>query len=164
MSSEQSIPSPVALNHVGVGVADIDAAIAWYCEILGARLVSGPFEIADDAQAEDVLGSRFRRMLLAHLSLANGVGIELFQSIDPPHQRRRDSIDFWKSGFFHICVTHPDVEGLAERIASTGGKRLSRIWKERGDAKDYRMCYCRDPFGNIIEIYSHSYELMQAHR
>jgi hypothetical protein len=26
---------------------------------------------------------------------------------------------------------------------------------------DYpRMCYCEDPFGNVIEIYSHSYEQM----
>ena len=25
--------------------------------------------------------------------------------------------------------------------------------------KPYRMVYCEDPFGNILEIYSHSYEL-----
>jgi len=25
--------------------------------------------------------------------------------------------------------------------------------------KPYRMVYCEDPFGNLIELYSHSYEL-----
>ena len=28
--------------------------------------------------------------------------------------------------------------------------------------KPYRMIYMEDPFGNIIEIYSHSYELHYA--
>ena len=27
------------------------------------------------------------------------------------------------------------------------------------DQKPYRMVYCEDPFGNIVELYSHSYEL-----
>ncbi|MFT5815905.1 MAG: hypothetical protein ACI9VT_003681 [Psychroserpens sp.] len=28
--------------------------------------------------------------------------------------------------------------------------------------KPYRMIYMEDPFGNILEIYSHSYELTYA--
>jgi len=30
--------------------------------------------------------------------------------------------------------------------------------------KLYRMVYCEDPFGNLIEIYSHSYELTYSAR
>ncbi len=26
--------------------------------------------------------------------------------------------------------------------------------------KEYRLCYCEDPFGNIIEIYTHNYETL----
>jgi hypothetical protein len=26
------------------------------------------------------------------------------------------------------------------------------------------MCYCRDPFGNTVELYSHSHERVYANR
>ena len=28
--------------------------------------------------------------------------------------------------------------------------------------KPYKMVYCEDPFGNIVEIYTHSYELVYS--
>ncbi|MDQ0474017.1 VOC family protein [Labrys wisconsinensis] len=168
MTDNASSAAPRPINHVGVGVADLDAAIAWYGQVLGFRLISGPNEIraeaASGAQAVDVLGPAFRHMRMAHLTSANGVGLELFQLIDPPHERRPDTVEFWKSGFFHICVTDPDIDALSAKIAATGGAVISKLWIERGETTEYRMCYCRDPFGNVIEIYTHSYELMQGHR
>ena len=65
-----------------------------------------------------------------------------------------------KTGIFHFCVQDPDVEGLAEKIEAAGGKR--RMPKPRyyyPGEKPFRMIYMEDPFGNILEIYSHSYEL-----
>ncbi|MGD0186314.1 MAG: VOC family protein [Roseiarcus sp.] len=160
--------SPRPINHIGVGVADLEAAIDWYRTVLGFRLISGPKEISAEAlggdQAVDVLGPSFRRMRMAHMTSANGVGLELFQLIDPPHERRPDTVEFWKSGFFHICVTDPDIDALSAKIVETGGDLISMLWVERGHTSEYRMCYCRDPFGNVIEIYTHSYELMQGHR
>jgi hypothetical protein len=37
-------------------------------------------------------------MLLAHMVSVNGVGLELFQLLDPPHERREPSLEDWKSG------------------------------------------------------------------
>ena len=52
------------------------------------------------------------------------------------------------------------VEGLAERLVEAGGKKRMKAprFYYPGE-KPYRMIYMEDPFGNIIEIYSHSYEL-----
>ena len=159
---------PIAVNHIGVGVADVYAAIAWYGNVMGFRLISGPVEVRAEGpggpQAQDVLGSGFRHMLLAHLTSANGIGLELFQLIDPPHERRPDMVEYWKSNMFHICVTDPDIEGLVSRIVASGGEQISKIWNERDQSGEYRMCYCRDPFGSVIEIYTHSYELIKGHR
>src|SRR5260221_7374021 len=89
-----SIPYPRAFNHVGVGVADLDQAIKWYQEVFGFVLLRAPFEVraADGSysgeQAADVLGKSFLCMRQAHLTTANGAGFELFQLIDPPHERR----------------------------------------------------------------------------
>lgn len=159
---------PVAFNHIGIGVSDIEAAVEWYRSILGFRLVSGPFEVRSDGphgtQAVDVLGLDFRHMRQAHMTSANGIGLELFELIDPPHEHRPDVVEYWKSGPFHFCVTHPDVAGLVARIVEAGGRQLSKVWNERGGGGEYLMCYCRDPFGCVVEIYSHSYEMLQGHR
>jgi catechol 2,3-dioxygenase-like lactoylglutathione lyase family enzyme len=123
---------PRAVNHVGVGVADIERAIRWYREVLGFTLLMGPLEIraADPgSNIHDVLGQDCNAFLQAHMVSVNGIGIELFQLLNPPHERRDPPLEYWKSGFFHICVTDPDIEGLAERIASSGGRQRSKIWR-----------------------------------
>ncbi|MDK2763184.1 MAG: glyoxalase, partial [Alteromonas macleodii] len=71
--------------------------------------------------------------------------------------------EYWKTGIFHFCVQDPDVEGLAEKIVAAGGKKRMKAprYYYPGE-KPYRMIYMEDPFGNILEIYSHSYELHYA--
>lgn len=159
---------PVAFNHVGVVVSDINAAIAWYSEVMGFTLVAGPMDLTSDGaegpKVLDVLGGKLEHLKIAHMSTGNGVGFELFEPVDPPLEKRENTIEFWRSGFFHICVTDPDVEGLVKTIVETGGKQLSQIWPDRPPPKEeFRMCYCADPFGNVVEVYSHSYESMQGH-
>lgn len=159
---------PVAINHVGAVVPDIEAAIKWYGDVMGFGLVAGPMDLRHDGptgpQTHDVLGPSLRHLRIAHMSTGNGVGFELFQPVDPAYVPRGDMIEFWRSGFFHICVTDPDVEGLVARIVETGGKQLSGFWAERPPLKEFRMCYCADPFDNVVEVYSHQYENMQSHK
>jgi len=87
--------------------------------------------------------------------------VELFQF---KNQTKPDNnFEYWKTGVFHFCVQDPNVEDLAERIVAAGVKR--RMAKPRyyyPDEKPYRMIYMEDPFGNIVEIYSHSYELIYS--
>jgi hypothetical protein len=73
-----------------------------------------------------VPGQNFNAMLQAHMVSVNGIGIALFQLPDSPHEKREPSLEYWKSGFFHICVTDPNIELLAERIASSGGRQRSK--------------------------------------
>src|SRR6201982_679858 len=164
-NTSKTLVYPRAVNHVGAGVANIERAIRGYREVLVFTLLKGPTEVPAGSgyranEARDVLGQDFKAMLLAHMVSINGVGIELFQLLDPPHERREPSLEYWKSGFFHICVTDPDIEGLAARIASSGGRQRSKIWRNDSTTDQYRLCYCEDPFGNIIEIYTHNYETL----
>jgi catechol 2,3-dioxygenase-like lactoylglutathione lyase family enzyme len=160
---------PRAIAHIGITVSDLDRAVAWYRDVLGFELIGPPVDVsADDghggAIAADVFGPGLRRMRLAHLAGANGVALELFEFVDPPGEPRRDNFEYWKTGPFHICVLAPDIEQLAERIAATGGRiRTSRIW-EMFPGEPHRTCYCEDPFGTVIELYSHSHERTYANR
>lgn len=162
-----SPPRPIA--HVGVTVTDLDVAIDWYCSVLGFDPIAAPVEVSSEdghagAVATDVFGPRLGRFRQAHLASANGVALELFEFIEPRSERRADNFEYWKTGIFHLCVVAPDIEELASRIAESGGcRRTSRVW-EMWPGEPYRTCYCEDPFGNIIELYSHSHERTYANR
>jgi catechol 2,3-dioxygenase-like lactoylglutathione lyase family enzyme len=105
-----------------------------------------------------IFGPRLGKFKFCHMSSANGVGIEFFQFIEPASQLRleENNFEYWKTGYSHIALTEPNIEELAEKIALTGGKRRTDIL-ELAPGSDKKFCFCEDPFGNVIEIYSHSY-------
>jgi catechol 2,3-dioxygenase-like lactoylglutathione lyase family enzyme len=133
-----------------------------YKEVFGFTMIRGPVEfVADDSligtAAKDIHGPSLKKMWMAWLS-SNQVGFEIFEYVEPKAQRRvTDNFEYWKSGFIHICVTDPNIEELCKKISETGGKQRSKIWEIVPD-KGYKIVFCEDPFGNIIEIYSHGYE------
>jgi catechol 2,3-dioxygenase-like lactoylglutathione lyase family enzyme len=146
-----------AITHVGIAVPELDRAVAWYADVLGLEPLGPPVAVcADDghagAVAADVLGGGSFRQ--AHLTSANGVALELFEFAQPQER--------W-TGIFHLCAVPPNLERTAARISASGGRRTSRIWHIFPDAP-YRTCYCEDPFGTTIELYSHSHERTYANR
>lgn len=162
MDKSPIIVYPRTINHIAVSVTGLDKAVKWYKKVFGFTVVNGPVEFeADDSSlgiaARDIHGPNFRKMRMAWLSSGNQVGFEMFEYIDPKAERRIDNFEYWKSGFFHICVTDPNIEELCKRISDSGGRQRSRIWDVDPD-KGYKIAFCEDPFGNVIEIYTHSYE------
>jgi catechol 2,3-dioxygenase-like lactoylglutathione lyase family enzyme len=160
---------PLAVTHVGMTVTDVDAATAWYTEVLGCRHTIGPLHIVDDGSPignvfKGIFGERMQDLYVSHLATANGVGIELFQFVVPPTEdNTANNFEYWKTGVFHFCVVDPDIEGLAKRIDESGGKQNSAVWT-LFEGEPFKAVYCQDPWGNLIEIYSHSTELMYANR
>ena len=127
MDKSPIIVYPRTINHIAVSVTDLDKAVKWYKEVFGFTVVNGPVEFeADDSSlgiaARDIHGPNFRKMRMAWLSSGNQVGFEMFEYIDPKAERRIDNFEYWKSGFFHICVTDPNIEELCKRISGSGGR------------------------------------------
>ncbi|MGA8081511.1 MAG: VOC family protein [Candidatus Nitrosopolaris sp.] len=163
-TKSSSFPSiyPKIINHVAVSVPDLDLAVNWYKEVFGFTLVREPIEFVPDDTlkgmvVKDIHGPSLKKVRMVWLSSANQVGFEIFEYIEPKAEKRTDNFEYWKSGFTHICITDPDIEGLCKKISETGGKQRSKVWEIVPD-KGYKIAFCEDPFGNIIEIYSHSYE------
>jgi catechol 2,3-dioxygenase-like lactoylglutathione lyase family enzyme len=148
----------LAVNHIGITVPDIDKAIDWYTSVMGFRLIFRRLMQYQPQipEVREIFGPRFVRALQAHLLSANGVGFELFQFVDPPVSEPDERFRYWQTGVFHICVTDPDLEGLVARIVSRGGRQRTKIWNFL-PGRPYRLVYCEDPFGIVIEAFSHSY-------
>ena len=164
MNTKATLPRvyPRIINHVAISVPDLKEAVNWYTEVCGFTVVKQATEfVADDSlkgkAVKYIHGPRLKKMRMAWLSSANQVGFEIIEYVEPKAERRPDNFDYWESGIIHICTTDLNIEELCKRITETGGKQRTEIW-EIVPNKGYMIAFCQDPFGNIIEIFDHSYE------
>lgn len=153
---------PRAFSHFGLSVTDLDQAVEFYSKVFGWYVIMKPSEIVADNSAigvmcTDVFGEGWGSFRIAHMSTGDRTGVETFEFKNAV--KRENNFEYWKVGIFHFCVQDPDVEVLAAKIVEHGGKQRMPVREYYPGKKPYRMVYCEDPFGNLIEIYSHSYEL-----
>lgn len=97
---------------------------------------------------------------MAWLVTGNGVGLELFEFLEPRSPARTVSQSFEASynqpGFFHFCVTDSDPEALAAAIEEAGGRRVGKAVDPLGSG--VKCVYTADAWGNVIEVFSISFE------
>jgi len=129
-------------------------------------LLGGPVELtSDDIQVgkalKNIFGSKFKKLRIVWMSSANNIGVEIFQFIQPKQLIEKKQFEYWSGGVIHIAVTERDIEDLLSKVTKTGGKQISKLW-ELDPKKHHKLVFCSDPFGNIIEIYSHSFEQFHA--
>jgi len=153
---------PRTFSHIGLSVPSVAEAVKFYEDVMGWYTIMTPSDVVEDdspigVMCTDVFGPGWGKFRIAHMSTGDGIGIELFEF--PNNETPEDNFEFWKTGIFHYCVQDPDIEGLVEKIVAHGGRQRIPIREYYPGEKPYRMVYCEDPFGNLVEIYSHSYEL-----
>lgn len=153
---------PRTFSHIGISVPNLEKAVKFYKDVFGWYELMPPSPVEKDESAigimcSDVFGEDWSNFKIAHLSTGDKIGVELFEF--PNNEAGDGELKYWKTGLFHFCIQDPDIEGCIERIIAHGGKQRMPIREYYPGEKPYRMCYVEDPFGNIFEIYSHSYEL-----
>ena len=157
---------PRAFSHIGITVPNLEEAVKFYSDVMGWYIMMGPTEVLEENSTAigqmciDVFGKGWGSFKIAHLSTSDTIGIELFefpQNLTPKHE-----FNPYQTGIFHFCVKDPDIEGLVEKIVAAGGKQRMPIREYFPGEKPYKMVYCEDQFGNIVEIYTHSYELVYS--
>jgi catechol 2,3-dioxygenase-like lactoylglutathione lyase family enzyme len=87
----------------------------------------------------------------------DGIGVELFEMKE---RQERHDVDFSRLGIFHFCLQTEDFEGVMEKVEALGGKVRMDVMRyhPEDDNKPAKMVYLEDPFGNLFELYSHTYE------
>jgi len=158
-------PYPRSFSHIGITVTDIEKAVDFYHNTLGLYIIMHPTKITKDnspigIMCTDVFGKDWASFKIAHMSTSDKIGIEIMEF--PDTKQSKVNFEYWKVGVSHFCIQDPDIEGLAEKIVQNGGKQRMPIRYYYPDEKPYRMVYMEDPFGNILELYSHSYELIYS--
>jgi catechol 2,3-dioxygenase-like lactoylglutathione lyase family enzyme len=124
-------------DHAGISVADLQASIAWYRDMMG-------FELLRELEIPDGHG---------HVALVkNGAFIlELFcvPGAKPlPDERRHPATDLLTHGLKHVAYATPDIDSLMRELKAKGVDVVWDIVVHDGD----RCAFVRDNSGNLVEF------------
>lgn len=158
------LPGLLGIDHVGLTIPDLDAAVAFYCDVLGAVELYGlgPFDAADLPLAEDG-----RDWTEAHLGVADArlsfravrIGttiIELFR-YERPRDVRTDAPRGCDIGAHHLGIRVADVDAAMRYLHNHGVTVLDGPIVIPDDAASgpMRSAYFLDPWGNQLELSEH---------
>ena len=138
----------VGFHHAGIVVADLDLATRFYCEALGFEVSSEyNWDSAERGVHDDIIGLRGTAASCRVLKGPNCF-LELFHYDEPepagdPATRR--PCDY---GVAHLSFQVTDIFTVFERLKAVGGV----VHCDPVPYGDGHSVYCRDPFGNIIEL------------
>jgi len=138
---------------VGMTVADMDRAVAFYANVLSFKKISERYEDSADYQAlENVPGAKAK---VARMRLGNGF-IDLTQYLTPkgkPIPPDSASNDLW---FQHLAIVVSNMEKAYERLRQNGVEAISkgpqRLPRWNQQAADIEAFYFKDPDGHPLEL------------
>ncbi len=139
-----------SLHHVGVSVADLARAVAFWERMLrqaprNRRVLEGP-------QLGTLVGYPGIRIDSCWFDLPGGVSLELLQYLDrsdPPYDPATAH-----PGNVHVCLRVDDMGAAHRHAVESGAQPVSEpIEVSGGPNAGARVAYLRDPDGVTIELF-----------
>jgi catechol 2,3-dioxygenase-like lactoylglutathione lyase family enzyme len=126
-------------DHVGISVADLEAAARWYCAALDLT-VETQFAVS---------GTDLRGTMLRH---ASGYRVELLHRPGSAPGIEPDSAlaAAGTRGYGHMCLCVEDVDGEYGRLIAAGA--TTRMPPSPSPRAGARVAFVADPEGNLIEL------------
>jgi glyoxylase I family protein len=159
--TKRAIPGLIAADHVALTVPDLDAAAAFYCDVIGGielyRL--GPFDAKDLPRMPDgrdwtlahvnVPGAR---VWIAMLQIAGSLQLELFR-YEAPDDRRVDPPRNCDAGGHHLALRVEDLAAAKAYLIEKGLRVMEGpIVIPEGPIAGFKCNYFLDPWGNQLEL------------
>ena len=135
------------MDNVGIVVADLDAAIAFFAE-LGLELQGrAPIE---GHWADGVTGLRNMRVEIAMMRTPDGHSrLELSRFVAPPVIADHREAPVNALGYLRVMFTVEDIDDTLARLGKHGAKQVGEVVQYQ-DA--YRLCYIRGPEGILMGL------------
>jgi lactoylglutathione lyase len=129
----------VHLDHAGLSVAALDAAVDFYGRAFGFES-EFPFELGVD----DIRGVMLR--------LPTGGRLELFErpGAEPGPTPASPIEALARRGYGHIAVNAPDIDALFARALAAGASE--RVSPRPSPEPGVRFAFLADPEGNLVEL------------
>lgn len=138
----------LAFAHPAIVVPDLEAAREFYTRMFGMRVL-GKEGWRDEPGIDEAIGCRGSASI-GYTLAGHNCFLELFQFEQPEQQGPEPAtLNAHEPGIRHIAFYVDDCHRESERLSALGGEVLGTpVTYENGTS----AVYCRDPFGNIIEL------------
>ena len=145
----------VGMDHVGITVPDLNQAVEWFEDILGAvaPLTFGPFAGSFLEGALGVVpGTQIDQITV--LRIGHSAGIELFEYESPGQRQDMPKNSDWTG--HHVAFYVTDIEDAVEYMDSRGVQRMfGPFTLTDGPAAGQSINYFKTPWGGYIEFISY---------
>jgi catechol 2,3-dioxygenase-like lactoylglutathione lyase family enzyme len=139
------------LDHAGIVVPDLDAAVEWYTTHFGLQTAWREADTDVDDVAIGLPGERVR--LRGAILFAEGAYLELHEYLLPVGTTSRRVCDL---GIGHIAFFSDSILTDFERLKDAGVEFYSKPRLiDRGGLAGHWWVYGEDPWGNVIQLCSH---------
>ena len=134
-------------DHVGITVADLDAATAFFAglglEVEGRMFLEGEF-------LDTVIGIPGSRTEIVMLRTPDGgARLELSRFVRPDHLPGSPAAPANELGLRNVCFEVNDLRAAVDRVAKDGYRLVGGIGEYEGR---WRMAYVRGPEGIIVSL------------
>lgn len=136
-----------SIRHVGIVVADLNAALKFWCDILKFKLDKRMEESGSHIDA--MLGLNNVRLTTVKLSAPDGNMIELLHFHSHPDRKTWEGTPF-STGLTHIAFTVKNIEKIYSDLVDAG-VTFPDVPQTSLDGK-VKVIYGRTPDGTLIEL------------
>ena len=124
----------IGFEHIGITSRDLDRTIAFYCGLLGFRLVLRKPQASGE---------------LAFLDAGDGM-LEVFAPATDIAPARDDPAD--EAGMRHLTLAVSNVDTMVSQLEAAGVEILERPRNAHNTELIKRVAFLRDPDGIIVEL------------
>ncbi|WAT17750.1 methylmalonyl-CoA epimerase [Aurantiacibacter sp. MUD11] len=132
------------MNHVGVAVPDLDAAIAFYREVMGASDITEPFDLPEQ-------GVRVCFVNTPDIADGPGTQVELLAPLSEASPVTNFLAKNPAGGQHHICFEVPDIEAARAEFEAMG-KRILGPTRIGAHGTPIFFVHPKDMLGQLTEI------------
>jgi catechol 2,3-dioxygenase-like lactoylglutathione lyase family enzyme len=139
----------LGVHHPALAVPDLEQALAFYCGVLGFRVVMEAELPSGFAPMSRAFGVADAGCKVRMVRKGNSC-IELFEFAQQEAGTPRRPVN--RTGITHFALATDDYQKDYDHLAAHG---VAFNAPPFGEAP-YRFAYGRDPFGNVIELLEHA--------
>ncbi|MBN9142802.1 MULTISPECIES: methylmalonyl-CoA epimerase [unclassified Novosphingobium] len=142
------------LNHVGVAVPDMQAAIAYYRDVMGASLITEPFDMPEQGVKVAFVNTPQQP---GALGTDGGTQIELIEPLGESSPIAGFIAKNPAGGQHHLCYEVEDIEAAREWFTAQG-KRILGPTRIGAHGTPIFFLHPKDMLGQLTEIMERSHE------
>ncbi|MDD5389727.1 MAG: VOC family protein [Gallionellaceae bacterium] len=135
------------IRHTGLVVADLEAAMRFWCDLLGFKVTKRMDE--SGAHIDAMMGLDGVKVTTVKLAAPDGNLVELLHFHTHPDQPVWTGTPY-STGFTHIALTVDDLDAACQRLAEAG---VTFSAPPQISPDGYaKVTYCRGPEGVLLEL------------